>query len=37
MFYQSFTKTQCKVVMHTAYAESIDEWLQELSETEKKL
>lgn len=30
-------KHNIKVVMHTAYAESIDEWLQELSETEKKI
>mgnify|MGYP005931089729 FL=1 len=30
-------KHNIKVIMHTAYAESIDEWLQELSETEKKI
>lgn len=30
-------KHNIKVVMHTAYAESIDEWLQELSGTEKKI
>ena len=30
-------KHNIKVVMHTAYADSIDEWLQELSETEKKI
>lgn len=29
-------KHNIKVVMHTAYAESIDEWLQELSENRKK-